>query len=281
MIRDIESIQEMRLVEELQQEVWGFSDREIVPLVMMIPTIAVGGTLIGAFDGATLAGFVYGFIGYESGRTTMHSDMLAVKPAYRRLNLGYRLKLAQRERALAQGIDRMTWTFDPLQSRNAYLNFAKLGVVADTYKVNFYGEATASFLHQETGTDRLWVTWLLDSQRVRERLTGITHIQELPSELNQVTSLVNCTADGSPQVHNLAEAPSQDYALIEIPDEIDSVKKISTELAVRWRKATRQAFTEALAAKYTVKEFYRPTKQKPPSGVYLLGRSTRDGAVAE
>jgi len=61
----------------------------------------------------------------------------------------------------------MTWTFDPLQSLNAHLDFAKLGVVADAYKINFYGESTSSFLHKiGTGTDRLWVTWLLDSERV-------------------------------------------------------------------------------------------------------------------
>src|SRR5436853_2757225 len=95
--------------------------------------------------------------------------MLSVKSAYRNFNLGYKLKLAQRERVLAQGIDRITWTFDPLQSLNAYFNFRKLGVIADAYKINFYGEATSSFLHQ-IGTDRLWVTWLLDSERVRERL---------------------------------------------------------------------------------------------------------------
>ena len=97
--------------------------------------------------------------------------MLAVTPSHRNLNLGYRLKLAQRDRALAQGIDRMTWTFDPLQSLNAHFNFAKLGVSAGTYKVNFYGEATSGFLLQiGMGTDRLWVTWQLDSERVLERL---------------------------------------------------------------------------------------------------------------
>ena len=92
--------------------------------------------------------------------------MLAVKTAYRNHDLGYKLKLAQRERVLAQGIERMTWTFDPLQSLNAYFNFGKLGVVADAYKIDFYGEATSSFL-QKIGTDRLWVSWLLNSERVR------------------------------------------------------------------------------------------------------------------
>ena len=262
----------MRLVEALQQEVWGFSDREIVPVMTMIPVIAVGGTLIGAFDGETLAGFVYGFIGCKNGPTTMHSDMLAVKPAYRRLNLGYQLKLAQRERALAGGIDRITWTFDPLQSGNAHLNFAKLGGVADQYKINFYGEETTSFLHQDTGTDRLWVTWLLNSLRVRERLAGTTHLAHPPLEFERLIPLVECGGDGSPQEHEPAETAPQELALIEIPSDINSLQKRNAALAVRWREATRRAFTRVLAAEYTVKEFYRSTGRERQSGIYLLGR---------
>ena len=104
--------------------------------------------------------------------------MLAVRPEYRNSNLGYRLKLAQRERALASGLTRMTWTFDPLQSLNAHFNFAKLGVVSDRYEVNFYGEETSSFLHR-TGTDRLWVSWPLDSFRVTRRVEGMAETRRL------------------------------------------------------------------------------------------------------
>src|SRR3954454_17599028 len=113
--RDIEQISEMRAVEQLQKEVWGFSDRDIVPVLTLIPTIEVGGVLVGAFDNERLVGFAYGFIGREKGNLTLHSDMLAVLPQYRCQNVGYKLKLVQRERALATGIGIMTWTFDPLQ----------------------------------------------------------------------------------------------------------------------------------------------------------------------
>src|SRR5918995_5227341 len=170
-IRDIELISEMRDVEALQKEVWACHDRDIVPLTILVATRELGAILIGAFDGSLLIGFAYSFVGREDERMVHHSHMLAVRPAYRNVNLGYKLKLAQRDRALAQGITRMTWTFDPLQSLNAHFNYAKLGVVADAYKINFYGEATSSFLHQiGSGTDRLWVTWPLDSSRVQERL---------------------------------------------------------------------------------------------------------------
>src|SRR5262249_13712475 len=140
----------------------------VFPALALIPMREVGAVLIGAFDSERLVGFVFGFPGHEHGRLILHSDMLAVCPEYRSLGLGYQLKLAQRKRALTQGIDTITWTFDPLQALNARLNFGKLGVTATRYCVNYYGETT-SFLHQN-GTDRLWVTWQLKSARVEDRL---------------------------------------------------------------------------------------------------------------
>src|SRR5262245_34836094 len=98
-LRDISSIAEVREVEELQKEVWGMNDRDIVPLTQLIAAREVGGILIGAFDGKSLIGFVYGFPGFESGHPVIHSHMAAVKRAYRGQQLGYRLKLAQREEA--------------------------------------------------------------------------------------------------------------------------------------------------------------------------------------
>src|SRR5437870_5945283 len=172
----------MREVETLQKNVWGSNDLDVVPLTMLLASREVGAVLVGAYDESELVGFVYGFPAYENGQVAHHSHMLAVRPSYRNHNLAYKLKLAQRERVLAQGIKRISWTFYPLQSLNAYFNFGKLGVLADTYKINFYGEATSSFLHQ-IGTDRLWVTWSLDSPRVRERLqTGIKKAAPFGSE---------------------------------------------------------------------------------------------------
>lgn len=163
-IRDIETLHELHAVEELQKEAWGIEDLEVVPSTQFIAARASGGQLIGAFDGATLAGFVYGIVGIDRGRMIHHSHMLAVKPAYRNHQIGYQLKLAQRDRVLAQGIEEMHWTFDPLQSRNAHLNFHKLGVFSDAYKIDFYGPEMAENL-RGVGTDRLWVTWMLNGKR--------------------------------------------------------------------------------------------------------------------
>ncbi|MFN2412995.1 MAG: GNAT family N-acetyltransferase, partial [Pyrinomonadaceae bacterium] len=132
--QEIESIAEIRAVEDLQIEAWGDDERDIVPLNQFVAARYVGGSLIGAFDNKKLVGFAYGFYGHLQGRVVHHSHMLAVLPEYRDHNLGFHLKAAQRERVLADHItDRITWTFDPLQSLNAHFNLAKLGVIADTY----------------------------------------------------------------------------------------------------------------------------------------------------
>jgi predicted GNAT superfamily acetyltransferase len=266
LIRDIDS-SELRAVEALQKEVWGVADLDVVPVTLFVAAKAVGATLIGAYDAGSLVGFVYGFTGYEEGHVTHHSHMLAVRPAYRNYQLGFKLKLAQRERVLAQGIKSITWTFDPLQSLNAHLNFAKLGVVSDTYKINFYGEATSSFLHQ-IGTDRLWVTWPLDSQRVRDRLQ--TRTTKQPLAVANAPLLVRVTANCVPQMIAEADTFANDHLTIEIPGDINALQRQHPQLAVEWREATRWAFTRALDAGYVVEEFYTATRNDQRVGVYLL-----------
>jgi len=269
-IRDIDGGAEMRAVEELQKEVWGLSDLDVVPHSHLVAAKAAGGVLLGAFDRGILVGFVYGFVSHEHGTVAHHSHMLAVKPAYRNFNLGHKLKLAQRQRVLAQGITVMTWTFDPLQSLNAYFNFNKLGVVSDQYFINFYGEDAASFLHRN-GTDRLWVTWLLASRHAHERLDQMG----FDLEFERVVPLVQLGADGSPRRHGLAEGLSHENALIEIPADINALQQRISELAVEWREATRWAFTEAIAAGYLVVDFSRQSRGDQRLGRYALSRGKR------
>jgi len=266
-IRDIERVSEMREVETLQKDVWGSNDLDVVPLTMLVASREVGAVLVGAYDGSKLVGFVYGFPAYENGQVTHHSHMLAVRPSYQNHNIAYKLKLAQRERVLAQGIKRISWTFDPLQSLNAYFNFGKLGVLADTYKINFYGEATSSFLHQ-IGTDRLWVTWLLDSERVRKRLQ--TPTQQTLLEPERIACLIRFGANDAPQRNELSRILGQEHLSIEIPADINAVQNAKPELAVEWREATRWGFTEAMASGYLVEEFHRLTRKDQSVGIYIL-----------
>jgi len=289
LIRDIVGVEEMRAVEELQKEVWGMPDRDIVSVFMLRATNAAGGVLVGAFDGAALAGFAYGFVGLEDGRPILHSDMLAVLPAYRGRDVGRRLKLAQRGRALVRGLRVMTWTFDPLQARNARLNFGKLGVVSDRYLVNFYGEQSSSFLHS-TGTDRLWVKWLLDSPRVRERAAATERAaSDETARARELPALVRVGDDDAPVVDDAAPVFGEDAAaaapagarvVIEIPADIAAVEGRAPALAFEWRLATRRAFTSALGAGYLVEEFFRIERAGRRVGAYLLtaGRKPEDFA---
>src|SRR5215213_3647118 len=251
-IQPIDEVARMRAVEELQKEIWGIPDLDVVPLTHLAAAREAGGVLIGAFDGEMLVGFVYGFPSFERGQLAHHSHMLAVKPDYRNLDLGRRLKLAQREHVMAQGIDLISWTFDPLQSLNAHFNFSKLGVLADRYLPNFYGEDAASFLHQ-TGTDRLWVSWFVSSERVQRKIYGGSDEVNFSS----VSSLVEIDVDDSPRRNDLSD---DDRIAVEIPSNIDALQKQDRETALRWRQETRRAFTDALNAGYFVESFARETR---------------------
>lgn len=270
-VRNIETLAEMRAVEELQSEVWGAED--VVPVTHLIASREVGGILVGAFDEDKLVGFVYGFIGQEGAHRVIHSHMLAVKPEFRNQALGYRLKLAQREQALLSGFDRITWTFDPLQSRNAHLNFGRLGVIARSYRINFYGSESPSALHRHIGTDRLWVTWLLGSERVRRRLESGPMTEQSEPRMGQRARLVEADTVGSPVLKESVEGLKGEPALIEIPGNIGSLQQQDPKLAARWRQATRLAFTGALASGYVVEEFYRLERNGQKLGAYLLSRS--------
>lgn len=267
-IRDIDSSAEMRAVEELQKEVWGLPDLDVVPFYHLVATKAAGGVLVGAFDRETLVGFVYGFPSYERGELAHHSHMLAVKSAYRNFKLGHKLKLAQRERVIKQGIRFMTWTYDPLQCLNAHFNLSTLGVFADRYLIDFYGEDAASFLHRN-GTDRLWVTWPLIGNRVNERLDDIA----LKLEMGRVVPLVQLTAENQPYTNALSAGLARETALIEIPADINALQESDFSVASQWRQATRWAFTEALAAGYIVVDFHRQQRGEQRLGVYLLSRN--------
>lgn len=309
-IRDLRSFEDLKQAEEVEREVWGLSDLDTTPMTMAIATQQAGSIWVGAFDGSKLAGFAFGFLGLEQGQLILHSHMLAVRKPYRNSHLGYQLKLAQRERALALRIHdgraedgrsmdgrnhaarmndprindlrihEVTWTFDPLQSRNAHLNFSKLGVVSGSYKVDFYGPGTSSVLHRNS-TDRLWVTWPLASRRVQERLLGKDDRAEILDALSTLTPLVRFNGDGKPVDTDLGAALSRQRIAIEIPSDIGEVERKDAALAREWRLQTRWAFTEALKAGFLVAEFCRTVRGQQGPGVYLLERAGIEDYVPE
>ena len=154
---------------DLQVAVWGYSDSDLIPRRMFLLADRIGGQVLGAFDGETMAGFAMGLPGYRNGQPYLHSHMLAVLPEYRNVGLGRGLKLAQRNDALARGFELMEWTFDPLEIKNAYLNIERLGAVCRRYQPDFYGPSSSP-LQGGLPTDRLYAEWWLRSPRVLRHL---------------------------------------------------------------------------------------------------------------
>jgi len=284
-IRDLHRFEDLKQVEAVEREVWALSDLDVMPLTLAIATREAGSLWLGAFDGAKLVGFAFGILGLEGNRPNIHSHMLAVLEPYRCLDVGYKLKLAQRERALAMRVGdvriiQITWTFDPLQSRNAHLNFAKLGVVAESYKVDFYGPETSSVLHRN-GTDRLWVKWPIASRRVQDRLQGKDNRHEMLDTLRTLPALVHFNGDGRPKRADLADAVQRQRIAVEIPSDILSMEQKDPALAREWRMATRWAFTESMKAGFFVAEFCRTVRGQQGPGVYLLEKGKVEEYVPE
>ena len=287
-IRDLRTIDELVQLKKVEKEVWGMDDEDAIPLTLAIALKAAGSIVIGAFDQAghkrekheELVGFAFGFLGCEHGKLTIHSHMLAVLEPYRHLDLGARLKQAQRERALRMDIREMTWTFDPLQSRNAHFNFAKLGVISETYKTDFYGAETSSVLHRN-GTDRLWVRWLLESRRVRDRISGKKGRAETLDALRLLAPLVRFDGSGRPVRAEPGESLRRQRVSIEIPGDIQGVEKADMGLAREWREATRWAFRESLKAGFFVAEYCRSVRGQQGPGAYLLQRGPAEESMGE
>ena len=272
-IRDLETLADLERALRLEKEVWGLDVADVTPLTLALALKAAGSLWLGAFDANELVGFALAFPSLERGKPGFHSHMLAVRASDRGHNLGYRLKLAQRQRALAMGIKEMTWTYDPLRSRNAHLNFHKLGTICDSYRIDFYGPQTSSPLHRN-GTDRLWVTWHMADSRVEQRLKGKNPRAEVLDALAHLEPLIRFNGDGRPEESDLAKALARQRIAIEIPGDIDPIEREDPARAREWRLATRKAFTEALKAGFIVKEFCRSVRGQQGPGAYLLERSS-------
>lgn len=164
-IRPVTDLAELHACVELQRAAWGLADIDVIPMRMLVTQIRVGGLVLGAFEGEQLIGFLNAMPGIRDGSPYWYSQMLAVRSEYRNRGIGADLKIAQRSHAKERGIHLIEWTFDPLESKNAYLNIVKLGIIARRYYVNLYG-ATASQVQQGLESDRLIAEWWIDKARV-------------------------------------------------------------------------------------------------------------------
>ena len=272
-LRILEKPGEMVAVGSLQEIIWPSEWRDSVPVHLLVAMVHGGGLLIGAYDIDStidlLAGFVFGFPAMyqtqEGPRYKHHSHMMGVHPDHRDQGLGFALKRAQWQMVRRQGIDRITWTFDPLLSRNANINIAKLGAVCNTYLESYYGEMRDG-LNIGLPSDRFQVDWWVNTQRVNHRLSKRARGRlDLAHFLAAGTKLLNPTqVDGQGLAVPATDAgialakidPENDpVVLVEIPADFQALRQQAPELAYDWRLHSRSLLTGLFASGYLVTDF--------------------------
>jgi predicted GNAT superfamily acetyltransferase len=292
-VRSLDSTDEFREVERAQQIIWGGSDLEVVPSHLLATAVHSGGFLAGAFlavpnEGALgpeqasdagsskggapqkLVGFVFGFLGTEEHSTggphLKHcSHMLGVLPQYRDRGIGFQLKRAQREFVLRQGLDLITWTFDPLESRNAHLNLTRLGGIARRYRREAYG-AMRDALNRGMPTDRLEVEWWIRSDRVIQRLS------EPPEPKSPPDACINRTRwlNGELYPDSWAVPLQGERAAVEFPTQFRRMMQENPPLALEWRLHLRQILETLFAQGWVAEELWDRTREDPLRARYIL-----------
>ncbi|HSO12577.1 MAG TPA: hypothetical protein VLT51_09395 [Anaerolineales bacterium] len=269
-IKLLESPEDMTLIEDLQRAVWPGSETDVVPAHVFITAIHNGGMVIGAFLKEELIGFVFGFPGLDftpDGPRPKHcSHMMGIRPGQRDAGVGFALKRAQWQMVRKQGIDHITWTYDPLLSRNAHLNISKLGAVCNTYRRSEYGDMRDG-LNAGLPSDRFQVDWWVNTRRVERRLgkrvRGPLKLDDFSKAKLQplYTTHMRTLRQAQGNASDLLQPPEHFspleglLLLAEIPPDFNALKEADFALARDWRFFSREVFETAFAAGYIVTDF--------------------------
>ncbi|MGC9530089.1 MAG: GNAT family N-acetyltransferase [Candidatus Bipolaricaulaceae bacterium] len=235
-----------RACEALQKAVWGFADVAVVPDHILHTIVEGGGLLLGAFDGVgpgrEMIGFVLSLLGWADGRRLRHQSLMAaVRPDWQGRGVGVALKRAQREAVLAQGVSLITWTFDPLESRNAHFNLNKLGAVATRYLTDYYGEFRDA-RNQGLSSDRFLCKWHLEAVRTQSRLAG-ANPPDLPLGKMETVNRTTRLPSGLRAPAGFRADLTAPQLLLEIPADLQAMRRADMELARAWRSETRRALS--------------------------------------
>lgn len=280
-IRILETPAEMAEVEELQRIIWPGNETEVVPVHLLVTAAHNGGLALGAFDGSKMVGFAFGFPGLydvpDGPRLKHCSHMLGVLPGLRDSGIGFALKRAQWQIVRKQGIDRITWTYDPLQSRNAYLNIARLGAVCNTYLREVYGEMRDR-LNVGLASDRFQVDWWVNTQRVERRLgkhpRGELDIGDYEkARIPHIYHVAGVTESFIRPPEHFA-IPGDALLLAEIPADFMRLREQDLPLAIAWRAFTRQVFEACFTAGYLVTDFIYDKSGPRSFYVFTHGQTT-------
>ncbi|WP_152657125.1 GNAT family N-acetyltransferase [Oceanobacillus sp. CFH 90083] len=239
--KELKTMAEMEQMQELEGRVWGMAT---IPTHQTLTATKNGGIMVGAYADDDLVGFSYGFAGFDNGKSYLCSHMLGIDQEYRSRGIGEMLKQKQRELAIEKGYDMMKWTYDPLETRNAYLNLTKLNGICDTYIENCYGNMQDGF-NKGLPSDRFEIHWHLKSPYVVEKQSINT---EKPTALNTLSF----NQEGLPVFTKEVEPPQlTEYSYsISVPKDFQGLKAASQELALDWRLKTRELFQKLFQAGY-------------------------------
>ncbi|HVO41096.1 MAG TPA: hypothetical protein VMT34_00660 [Aggregatilineales bacterium] len=259
-VRLLVTLDDYLAAEKAQQEIWNLQDSTwIVESSLLLTAQKNGGLVAGAFDETQrLVGILFGFVGMtREGRFKHCSHLMGIVPAKRRQNVGRALKLFQRQYVRAQGLDLITWTFDPLEGVNATLNIARLGAITGIYYENLYGFLTDG-LNAGLPTDRFEVEWYITSPRVAEFVETDRPLPGSGVLLSDGAQKINGTwldAESVLQPVDLQLDADGPTLLLEIPAEHQAIKAASMKTARAWREHTRTLFGHYFGRGYVVSDF--------------------------
>lgn len=272
-IRPINTLTDLRKCHEIQRATWGFTDLMVFPYTQLISAAHNGGVLLGAYDGLDLVGFVYGYLGMSGKKLYLFSQRMGVLPNYQNQGIGMKLKLAQRDQMLRQGIDLIVWTYDPLLGKNATLNIEKLGGIVRHYARDIYG-AVSNPLQMGLSTDRFLLEWELLSDRVRERIRSSAPRPRAEDWLKEKKyPLANYVAweEDLPRPVATDLELAEEVVLVQIPPDLNAIKRVNLSLARGWRESTRDIFETYFWRGYVINGFARSITPQMPN-IYRLER---------
>lgn len=244
-IRMLYTEEELTAVRDLESLIW--SDEDPVPVNHSIAVVKNGGMVIGAFSGGRLIGFQYSFPGFNGSRVYLCSHSMGIHPDFRKMGIGEKLKLRQREEALNMGYQLITWTYDPLETVNGYLNLSKLGGVCTQYIENCYGEMP-DILNAGLPSDRFLVEWNIAEET--------SNLWEDPATSHEVPLLIQVEEDAQgfpvPKAVLLDSERDANVQYVPVPNQFQTIKSNDLKTALDWRLKTREVFTYYLSKGWTV-----------------------------
>lgn len=232
-VRQLRELGELNEAVEVIKAVWGNSGGALLPVELLRAYAHAGDPVLGAFqvDSGRMIGICVGFLALpERDDLHLHSHMTGVVPGIQHRGVGFSLKSAQRDWCLERGIGDVRWTVDPLLAANAWFNIVKLGGTAHSYLPLFYGDMDDD-LNRGEETDRLEMTWRVDSPRVAAVLSG--------------------------QAPN-GDSPKPELT-VAIPADYHELRKADPQEAARQRAEVRRQLIDAFDAGLEITGFTRET----------------------